>query len=105
MQYNALPLLEYKVFVMKKTSAIVLFFCFHALLIFFEVHKQSNYLKLSYDIQKLQTQLNELIKQQSTLIHTLHTYQQPSLIQEIAQEKLSMQPIELKDVKKTHESN
>ena len=89
-----------KVITMKKISAIVLFFCFHALLIFFEVHKQSNYLKLSYEIQKLQTQLNELTKQKSTLTHTLYTYQQPCNIKDIAEKKLFMKPIELKDVKK-----
>lgn len=85
---------------MKKISAIVLFFCFHALLIFFEVHKQSHYLKLSYDIQKLQTELSELAKQKSQLMHTLYRYQQPCDLQEIAEKKLLMKPIELKDVKK-----
>lgn len=93
-----------KVSVMKKISAVVLFFCFHALLIFFQVHKQSHYLKLSYDIQKLQTQHAQLSQQKSHLLHTLHTYQQPCHIQAIAEKKLSMKSIELKDVKKSYET-
>ena len=90
---------------MKKITAIVLFFCFNALLIFFEVHKQSHYLKLSYEIQKLQTQFHELTKQKSNLVHTLHQHQQPSQIQQSAEKKLSMKHIELKDVKKINEPN
>lgn len=90
---------------MKKISAIVLFFCFHALLIFFEVHKQSDYLKLSYEIQKLQNEHRELTKEKSHLTHSLHTYQQPCHIQEIAEKQLSMKSIELKNVKKSHEKH
>ena len=90
---------------MKKMSAVVLFFCFNALLIFFEVHKQSHYLKLSYEIQKLQTQLHELVKQKSDLTHALHTYQQPDNIKDIAEKKLSMKSIELKNIKRINETN
>jgi len=90
---------------MKKMTAIILFFCFNALLIFFEVHKQSHYLKLSYEIQKLQIQFHELTKQKSHLMHTLYKHQQPSQIQHHAEEKLLMKPIELKDVKKINETN
>jgi len=90
---------------MKKMSAIVLFFFFNALLVFLEVHKQSYSLKLSYEIQKLQTQFHELTKQKSNLMHTLHTYKQPDNIKEIAEKKLYMKPIELKDVKKNNENS
>lgn len=83
---------------MKKMSAIVLFFCFNALLIFFEVHKQGQYLKLSYEIQKLQEKIYTITKEQSDLIYSLHKLQQPDNIQDIAQEKLAMKPIELKKV-------
>ena len=84
---------------MKKMSAIVLLFCCNALLIFFEVHKQSQYLKLSYDIQKLQTQICDLKKQQNDLIYSLYTLQQPDIIENIAEKKLGMKPIELKNIK------
>ena len=83
---------------MKKMSAVVLFFCFHALLIFFEVHKQGQYLKLSYDIQKLQTQICDLTKEQSNLMYGLHALQQPDIIEKIAEKKLAMKPIELKKI-------
>lgn len=84
---------------MKKISAIVLFFCCNALFIFFEVHKQGQYLKLSYEIQKLQAEICDLTKQQHDLIYALHALQQPDVIKDIAETKLSMKPIELKNIK------
>ncbi len=78
---------------MKKMTAIVLFFCCNALLIFFEVHKQGQYLKLSYEIQKLQTEIGTLTKEQSNLTYALHQLQQPDNIQEVAEKKLNMKPI------------
>jgi len=88
---------------MKKISAIILFICFNALLILFEVHKQGQYLKISYEIQKLQTKLSELIQQKSEAMYILYKYQQPDIIKKIAEEKLAMKPIELKDVKTVYE--
>ncbi len=83
---------------MKKMSAIVLFFCCNALLIFFEVHKQGQYLKLSYDIQKLQTEICHVTKLQNDLVYALHRLQQPDIIKDIAEKKLAMIPIELKNI-------
>lgn len=90
---------------MKKMSAILLFFCCNALLIFFEVHKQGQYLKLSYEIQKLQTEICTLSKEQSNLIYSLHKLQQPDIIQKVAKKKLNMKPIELKNIRKIDETN
>jgi len=90
---------KHKVFIMKTISAIILFFCCNALLIFFEVHKQGQYLKLSYEIQKLQTEITTLTKQQNELTYSLHKLQQPDIIQEVAEKKLNMKKIELKNIK------
>ncbi len=89
---------------MKKMTAIVLFFCFHALLIFFQVHKQSIFLTLSYDIQKLQSQKIALTKKQHFLRYTLQNYQQPHIIAQTMQEKFDMQPIQLQQIQKTEQS-
>ena len=83
---------------MKKISAILLFFCCNALLIFFEVHKQGQYLKLSYEIQKLQNVITTLTKEHNDLMYTLHTLQQPDAILKFAEKQLLMKPIELKSV-------
>lgn len=83
---------------MKKTTAILLFLCCNALLVFFEVHKQGQYLKLSYEIQKLQSQIAILNKQHSDLVYSLHAQQQPHLIYEIAEQQMGMKPIELKTI-------
>ncbi|MDP3788523.1 MAG: hypothetical protein Q8Q60_04405 [Candidatus Chromulinivorax sp.] len=84
---------------MKKMSAIVLFFCCNALLIFFEVHKQGQYLKLSYEVQKLQAEICNLTKQQNDLVYELHALQQPDIIKDTAEKKLGMKPIELKNIR------
>lgn len=84
---------------MKRMTAIVLFFSCNALLVFFEVHKQGQYLKLSYEIQKLQAEICTLNKQHNDLIYELHALQQPDKIQEVAEKQLGMKPIELKNVK------
>lgn len=83
---------------MKKTTAILLFFCCNALFIFFEVHKQGQFLKLSYEIQKLQGKITTLTKEQNELRYQLNILQQPDLIAKIAGEKLEMKGIELSNV-------
>ena len=85
---------------MKKISAIILFFSCNGILIFFEVHKQAKYLKLSYDIQKLQAQVYVLHKQKNDLMYELHSLQQPDNIQDTAIKNLGMKNIELKKIKK-----
>lgn len=94
---------------MKKISAIVLFFSCNAILIFFEVHKQSKYLTLAYQTQKLQAKICQLHKQKTELTYKLYTLQQPDKIQDIAIKNLAMKNIELKTVKKimkeSHEIN
>lgn len=84
---------------MKKISALILFFCCNAALIFFEVHKQGKYLKLSYEIQKLQAQVCNLSKQKTDLTYELYSLQQPDKIQEVAIKDLNMKNIELKNLK------
>ena len=85
---------------MKKMTAIVLFFSCNALLVFREVHKQGQYLKLSYEIQKLQAEICNLTKQHNDLVYELHALQQPDIIKDIAEKKLGMKPIELKNIKR-----
>ncbi len=84
---------------MKKTTAILLFLCCNALLVFFEVHKQGQYLKLSYELQKLQSQITNLEKEHSDLIYALQAQQQPDSILSVAQDHMNMKPIELKNIK------
>ncbi len=84
---------------MKKITAILLFFICNALLVFLQVHKQGQYLKLSYEVQKLQTQVTQLKQEQNNLIYMLYNLQQPDKIQKFAQTKLGMEPIILKTIK------
>lgn len=84
---------------MKKITAILLFFFCNALLVFLQVHKQGQYLKLSYEVQKLQSQIAQLKQEQNNLIYLLYSLQQPDKIQNFAQIELGMEPIILKTIK------
>jgi cell division protein FtsL len=83
---------------MKKTSAILLLLCCNALFIFLEVHKQGQYVKLSYDLQKLQSRITILEKEHSNLLYNLHAEQQPDIIEKKVEQQMSMQRIELKNI-------
>ena len=89
---------------MKKITALLLFFSCNALLVFLEVHKQGQYLKLVYEIQKLQTQITKLKKEHSTLTYELTALQQPVHIATCAEQKLGMKPMELKNIQKIKEN-
>ncbi len=84
---------------MKKNSALLLLLCCNALLVFFQVHQQGLYVKMSYELQKQQAQLRQLKEEQAQLIYQLQKAQQPDIIQEIAEKDLQMIPIALKNIR------
>ena len=90
---------------MKKISAIVLFFCTNALLVFFEVHKQGQITKSSYEIQNLQAKIASLQKEKRSISFKLHALQEPDELQSFAENTLKMRPIQLKHVKQTSGHN
>lgn len=84
---------------MKTLSAITLIICVHALCIFFLVHKQNQIIKVKRDIQQHQTQIHALQEKITEAKYKLSQLHTPEEVQKFAQEKLSMKPIHLKEVK------
>ncbi len=84
---------------MKTLSAITLIICVHALCIFFLVHKQNQIIKVKRDIQQHQTQIHALQEKITEAKYKLSQLHTPEQVQKFAQEKLSMKPINLKEVK------
>lgn len=88
---------------MKKIPAVVLFICINALLIFFQVHKQSQIIKVRRNIQTHQKKIDQLEQKKRELNVQLHRIKQPYKIKQFATDKMNMKPISLKKVKKIHE--
>lgn len=88
---------------MKKIPAVVLFICINALLIFFQVHKQSQIIKVRRNIQTYQKQIDKLEQKKRTLKVQLHQKKQPCKIKKVATDDMQMKPISIKKVKKIHE--
>ena len=84
---------------MKTLSAITLIICVHALCIFFLVHKQNQIIKVKRDIQQHQTQIHALQEKITEAKYKLSQLHTPEEVQKFAQEKLSMKPIHLTEVK------
>jgi len=86
----------------KKKSFIVLFIAFHVFFIGLKIDKQGRFIKLSYEKQSLETRKQNLQKKNQNLVNTLYTLKKPSSIKRFAQEKLDMEPLNLKRVKRIH---
>ena len=85
---------------MKKSVLALLFIVVHILFIFVQIHKYSLLIRTSYKKQKNETKKIELKHKKEKLIHTLHTIKDKTRVQRYAQNKLNMQPIRLKQIRK-----
>lgn len=82
---------------MKKIPIIVLVICVQTLLVFFEVHKQSQITKVRFQIQSLEQTLEKEDKEQRALSIALEQQKQPHTIYEFAK-KNNMKAISLADL-------
>ncbi len=87
---------------MKKKSFIALFIGFHICFIALKIHKQSSFIKLSYEKQHLETECQKLKNRKQELTTTLYTLKKPSSIKQFATTTLNMEPLNLKQVKRMH---
>ncbi|NBP15212.1 hypothetical protein EBU95_12555, partial [bacterium] len=70
------------------------------LLIGIKINKQSQFIKISYERQRLEQKKIELLQQKQALTNDLYAFQNPALIKQFAQETLKMEPLNLKQVKR-----
>ena len=85
---------------MKKTIAITGFVGIQLLFITLAIYKETLLVKLSYQKQTYQEELKTLITSKEKLTSTLYDLQNPKRVKNLAQEKLGLQPIVLKKIKR-----
>lgn len=85
---------------MKKLYFIVFFISFHILLIGVKINKQSQFIKISYEKQRLEQKKQELFQHKQALTNDLYAFQNPATIKQFAQDVLHMEPLNIKQVKR-----
>jgi len=84
---------------MKKLTFIVLFCGVNIFFVFLQIDKKGKNTALSYEIQRKERELQELVQQKEHLTNTLHAFKNPSAVKEYAAQQLNMKKIKLSQVK------
>lgn len=85
---------------MKKKTFIGIFISVQLACATLYIHKQSILVKLSYQKQTQHEELKQLIAHKDRLTSKLCDLQNPKRVKHFAQEKLGMQPLALKKIKR-----
>ncbi len=85
---------------MRKQITVGFFIGIQLLLVTLYIHKESTLVKLSYQRQSIQEELKQLVTKKENLTTTLCHLQDPKRVKSFAQEKLGMQPLALKKIKR-----
>lgn len=85
---------------MRKQLFITLFITVHLFFVFSQIHKQSQFIKLSYQNQKCDKLKQEFAAKKQTLNYALRKeMHNPAAIKTVAQEKFRMQKMALNQIK------
>lgn len=85
---------------MNHSRFITIFICAHVIFIFLQIHKHSQIIKYSYELQKNEQALAALSAKQEQLTQHLASLKSPDAIKRFARKKLHMRPIKLTQMKK-----
>jgi len=85
---------------MKKFYFVPAFIATHIFFIFFQIHKHSKVIHLSYNKQKGEQQKEQLTQQIQQLTQKLYGLKERSAIKKYAQQKMGMRKVRLSQVKK-----
>lgn len=85
---------------MKKFYFVSIFIFTHLFFIFFQIHKHSTVIRLSYCKQKSEQQKEVLTQKIQELTQQLYALKERSAIKKYAQEHLKMRKVKLSQVKK-----
>ena len=85
---------------MKKATFISSVIFANLLFIFLQIHKSSQFIKTSYQKQKIDLTKNELIQEKEVLTHKLYTLKNRSEIKKYAQTILKLRPIRFNQIKR-----
>lgn len=90
---------------LKRNIFVILFISVNILFIFLQIHKQSTFIKLSYENQRLEKEKQQLVHKKEELTQKLYELQDPSEIKKFASNDLNMQKIKLNQIKKIDINN
>ena len=85
---------------MKRPYFITIFVTTHIFFIFFQIHKHSKIIRLSYQKQKSEQKREQLVQRVQELTQQLYALKEQSSIKQFAQEMLGMKKIKLSQIKK-----
>jgi len=85
---------------MKKFYFVSIFIFTHIFFIFFQIHKHSKVIRLSYCKQKSEQQKEQLTQQVQDLTQQLYRLKERSAIKKYAQQEMGMRKVRLAQVKK-----
>ncbi len=85
---------------MKKTAFLTLFIATNISFIFFHIHKHMHFIKQSFRKQRNDRLLAQLEQKKQELTNQLYALQNRTAVKTFAQEKLSLKPILLTQVKR-----
>ena len=85
---------------MNKTTFISIVVLANLLFIFLQIHKSSQFIKTSYQKQKIELVKNELVQEKELLTHKLYTLKNRSEIKKYAQTILKLRPIRFNQIKR-----
>lgn len=85
---------------MKVKPFLLAFVSIHVILIFLQIHKHSQIIKYSYELQKNEQTKELLVKKKLALTHQLYACKNRSAVKECAIAQLHMKPIQLHQIKK-----
>jgi hypothetical protein len=76
------------------------------LLVFLLIHKSGQFIKESYQKQKLELAKSELVHKKEIYTNQLYACKNPAIIKKFAQTELGMQPVKLSQIKRlpSHET-
>jgi sortase (surface protein transpeptidase) len=89
----------------KKKLFIATFVATQLFFIFFHIHKQSQFIKLSYEKQKYEKLAKELAQKKQSILQSLHIAQNRSAIKSYAEQELKMKKVRLDQVKTLHDKH
>ncbi len=85
---------------MPKITFFITFLCTQLLFVFLLIHKSSQFIKESYQKQKIELAKSELLHTKEVLTNQLYACKNPAAIKKFAQTNLNMQPVKLSQIKR-----
>lgn len=84
-------------------TMLMAFVIVNIMFIFLQIHKQSQFVRLSYNYQRLHQERDLLLHQRDALIEQLHAQQNSKAVRQYAQSNLGLQQTAVHQIHKANE--